>query len=245
MADQRNAFTLRLLEDANIHPEMRVLDVGCGPGEVTGLLAALVGDSGKVIGIDNNTQLLNLAKQNHSGENIEYREADLYNLPNDLGQFDAIVGRRVLMYLPDPMQALENLKPLLKPDGVFIFQESDAINGGTGGDALPRHQQAIQWVWQTVELEGGDIHIGEKLYDMYVQLGIQAPHIMSEVVMQTSKENDLAWLIEMMLPRMQDHQVLNRDFSIDTFKKELQEEAEGVNTAFIRDTAFGIWGKFK
>ena len=33
MADQRNAFTFRLLEDANIHPEMRVLDVGCGPGE--------------------------------------------------------------------------------------------------------------------------------------------------------------------------------------------------------------------
>ncbi|MGO3725704.1 class I SAM-dependent methyltransferase, partial [Staphylococcus carnosus] len=85
MTNNRNDFTLRLLEDANIHPGMRVLDVGCGPGEVTGLLAALVGDSGKVIGIDTNTQLLNLAKQNHSGENIEYREADIYDLPQDLG----------------------------------------------------------------------------------------------------------------------------------------------------------------
>lgn len=244
MTNNRNDFTLRLLEDANIHPGMHVLDVGCGPGEVTGLIAALVGDSGKVTGIDTNTQLLNLAKQNHNGENIEYREADIYDLPEDLGTFDAIVGRRVLMYLPEPMQALENLKPFLKTDGMLIFQESDAINGGTGGDSLPRHQQAIQWIWQTVGLEGGDIHIGEKLYDMYIQLGNENPHVMAEVVVQTSKDNDLAWLVEVMLPRMQSHQVLSNDFSLDAFKKELQVEADTTNTAFIRDTAFGIWGQF-
>lgn len=79
---------------------------------------------------------------------------------------------------------------------------------------------------------------------MYVQLGIEDPAFMAEIVMQTSKENDLAWLVEMMLPRMQSHQVLSEDFSIDALKKELKEESDAINTAFIRDTAFGIWGKF-
>lgn len=245
MANQRNQFLLRLLDYADIQPGMRILDVGCGPGEVTSLLGTLVGDTGEVIGIDVNTQLLEVAKQNNSGQNIEYRSADIYHLPEDLGMFDVIVGRRVLMYLSNPMQALESIKPFLKEKGRLVFQESDAINGGTGGDALPKHQQAIQWVWQTVEAEDGDIHIGQKLYDMYVNLGIVNPLIMSEVVMQTSKENDLTWLIEMMLPRMQNHQILGADFSLVQFKKEMQEEATRSNTAFIRDTAFGVVGQFE
>lgn len=49
----------------------------------------------------------------------------------------------------------------------------------------------------------------------------------------------------MMLPRMKAHQVVEEDFSIDTFKGKLNHEANQNPAAFIRDMAFAIIGKIK
>jgi ubiquinone/menaquinone biosynthesis C-methylase UbiE len=54
-------FTERLLRNAEIGPGMRVLDLGCGAGDVSMLAAELVGASGSVVGIDRNPQVIALA----------------------------------------------------------------------------------------------------------------------------------------------------------------------------------------
>lgn len=239
----RNDFTLRLFEAANIQVGSRVLEVGCASGEVTQLLSEIVGPFGEVVGVDVNEQLLEMAKRDNSANNIEYINSDVYQLPDELGQFDAIIGRRILMYLPDAKACLQNLKRFLKADGILCFQESDSINGGTGANQLPLHQQAIQRVWDTVQAEGGDIHIGQKLYMMLLNIGIPEPQIIAEAVMQTSDNNDLQWLTEIMELRMKDNEVLNQDFSLEKFKDNMSREAKEVQAAFIRDMAFGVWGR--
>lgn len=239
----RNDFTLRLFEAANIQVGSRVLEVGCASGEVTQLLSEIVGPFGEVVGVDVNEQLLEMAKRDNSANNIEYINSDVYQLPDELGQFDAIIGRRILMYLPDAKTCLQNLKRFLKADGILCFQESDSINGGTGANQLPLHQQAIQRVWDTVQAEGGDIHIGQKLYMMLLNIGIPEPQIIAEAVMQTSDNNDLQWLTEIMELRMKDNEVLNQDFSLEKFKDNMSREAKEVQAAFIRDMAFGVWGR--
>jgi ubiquinone/menaquinone biosynthesis C-methylase UbiE len=55
-------FTERLLRNAEIGPGMRVLDLGCGPGDVSMLAAELVGPSGSVVGIDRSPQVIALAR---------------------------------------------------------------------------------------------------------------------------------------------------------------------------------------
>ena len=243
--NERNEVINKLLERADIREGMRVLDIGCATGEVTQLISERVGAQGEVIGIDMNEDLLAKAIEGNAYQNVSYQLHDIYQLPETLGQFDAIVGRRVLMYLPDVKQALSVLKGFLKPGGQFCFQESDAINGGTGADQLPNHQTAIQWIWDTVEKEGGDIHIGQKLYQLFNEIGMRDIDYFAEAVIHTSENNDLEWLVGIMLPRMKAHQVVEEDFSIDTFKDKLNQESNQNPAAFIRDMAFAIIGKIK
>jgi 2-polyprenyl-3-methyl-5-hydroxy-6-metoxy-1,4-benzoquinol methylase len=54
--------TRRLLEDAGLRAGMQVLDVGCGPGDVSLLAAELVGEQGSVIGVDTNASVLQIAQ---------------------------------------------------------------------------------------------------------------------------------------------------------------------------------------
>ncbi|MEJ7542097.1 methyltransferase domain-containing protein [Staphylococcus intermedius] len=239
----RNDFIKRLLENVGIEAGMRVLDVGCATGEVTQLVAKLVGDTGEVIGVDMNQDLLNIAEKENESANVQFLNADLYQLSASLGQFDVIVGRRILMYLPDVPQSLAILKEHLKPQGIMCFQESDAINGGVGAAALPEHQQAIQRVWSTVQQEGGDIHIGQKLYNLFLQTGMTEIHVNAEAMIQTSDNNDLQWLTEMMLPRMRKHGVVSEEFSLEAWKQQMQQEAKSHDAAFIRDMAYGVYGR--
>ncbi len=57
-SDLYEPFTRRLLARAGIEPGMRVLDVGCGPGDVSFLLSELVGDGGSVVGVERDEQAL-------------------------------------------------------------------------------------------------------------------------------------------------------------------------------------------
>ncbi|HEH8083605.1 TPA: methyltransferase domain-containing protein, partial [Staphylococcus aureus] len=92
----RNDFIEKLLDRAQIEEGMRVLDIGCATGEVTQLIAKRVGTNGEVVGVDVNESLLKIANENNQYNNVSYQSSDIYQLPETMGHFDAIVGRRVL-----------------------------------------------------------------------------------------------------------------------------------------------------
>lgn len=63
MTSNRPDFTTRLLIDAGIAEGMRVLDVGCGSGDVSFLLADLVGKDGEIIGVDHDARAVAIARE--------------------------------------------------------------------------------------------------------------------------------------------------------------------------------------
>src|SRR5689334_9578993 len=73
--------TRRVLSKAGLQRGMRVADVGCGVGMVTGLLASLVGDEGRVVGIDVSGEQIAQARQRLHGEvaNASFVEASAYD----------------------------------------------------------------------------------------------------------------------------------------------------------------------
>src|SRR6266478_5081795 len=93
---------------AGIGPGMRVLDIGCGVGDVAMLAAELVGPSGSVVGLDRDAANVAWASRRvteASFANIRFQVGEFSDFW-DSQPFDALVGRFILMYLPDPVATL-------------------------------------------------------------------------------------------------------------------------------------------
>ncbi|HLC40405.1 MAG TPA: methyltransferase domain-containing protein [Methylomirabilota bacterium] len=107
---------------AGIAPGQRVLDVATGIGEPAVTAARAVGPAGQVIGTDLAPEMLEIARERARGlglANIEFLEMDAEALSFDR-QFDAILCRLGLMFLPDLPRALERMRNLLVPGGRMV-----------------------------------------------------------------------------------------------------------------------------
>ena len=99
-----NPFTERLFRDAGIGTGQRVLDIGSGVGDVAMLVARLVGPTGKVVGVERDVSTMAKARSRvaEAGlHNVSFMESDVGNVVSS-EPFDAVVGRLILEFLPDP-----------------------------------------------------------------------------------------------------------------------------------------------
>lgn len=85
--------------------------------------------------------------------------------------------------------------------------------------------------------------MGMNLYSVFKQAGLSITQIRAEAVLQTLETgSDLAWVVQMMLPRIIKLGVVNqKEIEIDTLEERLNSERQNANTVFVRDMAFGIW----
>jgi ubiquinone/menaquinone biosynthesis C-methylase UbiE len=119
-------LTRRLFEKAGITSGMRVLDLGSGSGDVALLAARLVRSHGSVIGVDRDPAQVAFATQRARTDgltNVRFTAGDFREI-EVRPPVDAIVGRLVLMYAADPVEALRCAVRNLKPGGVIALQES-------------------------------------------------------------------------------------------------------------------------
>ncbi|RYX82569.1 class I SAM-dependent methyltransferase [bacterium] len=238
-------LTRRLLIDGGITTGMRVLDVGCGYGDVTRMVAELVGDAGQVIGVDHDERALETARMRAAEQgfsNVAFAPGDMVpSMPID-GLFDAVVGRRVLMYQGNPIDAIDRLLQVLRPGGRIVFQEHDSTLGPNS--SLPLHQQVHGWIWETVAKEGGNINLGFNLHSVLTQGGAKVEQVRAEAIVQTpTQSHPIAFIVRAMMPRLIEHGVAtDAEIEIETLELRLNEERQKANATFIWDMAFGVWG---
>ena len=147
---------------------LRILDVGCGTGELS-LLFAEMGH--EVSGIDISGQMLKIAKAKAEacGADIVFREGDAENPPFDTSSFDIVFSRHLLWTLPNPKAAVENWKRVLRKNGKVVIIDG-VWDIGTLESRVRRNAGALL----TLLLERKDPRKGHSGYSD--ELKTQLPH---------------------------------------------------------------------
>lgn len=238
-------FTTRLFVEAGIHEGMRILDVGCGSGDVTFLLAGLVKESGEVIGIDHDAGAISIAQKRGAlafTKAPQFVHSGLTELPESLGTFDAIVGRRVLMYQADTQEAVRLLAKSLRPGGIMAFQEHDTTMIPASLEVFPLHRLASSWVHGMIKREGADLHIGFNLHHILTQAGLVVEDIRAECLLQTpNNAYGLGGIVRVCLPRIVGLGVATlEEIGIETLQDRLDAERKASSAIYVGDMVFGV-----
>jgi SAM-dependent methyltransferase len=165
--------TSALLARVGIPPDARCLDVGCGGGDVSVVLAALVPD-GSVVGVDFDPVKIAAARAESAAlgiANVEYREADLAAVTSGHERFDVIYVRFVLSHLTDPADALRALVGRLAPGGVVVTEDID-IDGALCWPPSPAFDRARELYSAAVRSRGADPQLGLRLPGLLLDAGL-------------------------------------------------------------------------
>lgn len=167
----------RILEElklVQIEPGMHILDVGCGTGAVTRILAERA-SPGKVTGLDLSEERLSVARNlatEYGVSNVEYVRGDVRELGLKDENFDLVYSRCLFQYLPGQagLDTLAAMKRLARPGGRVTVADID-------GNHLYKYpsddewEQAVQRLLSGVERIGFDAFVGRKLYWMFRKEG--------------------------------------------------------------------------
>jgi len=122
-----NAFAEPELRQAlaslSLRPGMRILDAGCGTGEVTTWLLEEIRHEGLVVGIDLAAAHVAVARRHVSPEAL-VAQADMLALPLKPASFDLVWCANTLHHLHDPLTGIEALTRLLRPGGRIALAQS-------------------------------------------------------------------------------------------------------------------------
>jgi ubiquinone/menaquinone biosynthesis C-methylase UbiE len=245
-----NPSTRRLFQDAGVKKGMRVLDVGSGAGDVALLASELVGQEGSVVGIDVDPGTLATARSRARAAGwcqATFIAGDIRDI--DLGRdFDAVVGRLILQYVPDPVAVLSAAHRHLRPGGVVAFQEADWTAGIRAVPPSPLLDQVSGWIEQAFRRSGSDTEVGVKLRQMLRSAGFPQPHLHADGFMGGGPDwvgyEHLAGLASSLLPVIEAEGIARAaEVAVDTLADRLRAEILASDSVVFYTTLVGAWAK--
>jgi ubiquinone/menaquinone biosynthesis C-methylase UbiE len=239
-------FTQHLLDVAGITSGMQVLDVGTGIGDVALLVAERVGPQGSVVGIDMNPAMLDVARERAQAAgltNVTFRQAELSQLVLD-DQFDAVVGRFILLYIQDRAALLRRLSQQLKPGGILAFEEPDLTLLGTTLPPAPVYAQAAGRLKEVFVHAGLDMQ-SMNLFRVFADAGFPSPEL--ELITTVggpdwAGHEQVADITSALLPLMVRFEIATEEaVQVQTLQQRLREEAARLHSVSAALGLMHVW----
>jgi SAM-dependent methyltransferase len=233
------------LDAAGIRPGMRVADLGCGPGDVTLAAAERVGPTGAVVGVDDADHPLELGRR-------RAREAGLRNVSFERGDVtrwrpaepvDAVVGRFILIHLPDPVDQVVRLVGLVRPGGVVAFADVD-LTSRAALPEVPLLTASNRWTVETFRRAGRPADMALRLAAVFTAAGL--PDVVLTSAAPAERGGDaVGWSIvagdvTSLLPVMERSGVATaEEVGADTFERRVRAEAAERDAVLLNPLVVG------
>jgi SAM-dependent methyltransferase len=214
-----NDYTEHALRLAGLRPGMRVLDVGCGPGDVSFVAARLVSPTGTVLGVDAAPEMIGLAR-------VRAAEQGLSAVHFTQAAIDAIA-------LDEPV------------DGIVAFSEND-ITGARSIPDIPLFQQVTTGIVRAFEAMGLNTRFGTTLHTIFADAGLGAPHLTLGTPIGTAAETDIlayaAKVWRLVSPVAQQMGLAIDELAdTDNFVSQFREQAIEVNALITMPPIITAW----
>jgi ubiquinone/menaquinone biosynthesis C-methylase UbiE len=241
-------MTRQVLKMAGIEPGMRVLDVGCGAGDVSFITSDLVGADGRVVGFDLSPGAIAIANkraEDSSLAGVEFHVGTMesYSAYHD---FDAVIGRFILLHLREPAKAIARIAQNVKPGTTIAFCEIDLGTTSASRD-MPLLKGCLDRIVAVYKAMGFEPDMGSKLHNTFRVAGL-APKLFGFT--RVADGNDasafdfLAESVRSLLPAMEKVGVATAaEVGIDTLSDRLAAEAAAADACIFFPRFVGAWAR--
>ncbi|HEY8185433.1 MAG TPA: methyltransferase domain-containing protein [Pyrinomonadaceae bacterium] len=237
--------TSQLLKRVGLSKGMKCLDVGCGGGDVTRLMASLVGPEGKVVGTDADLEVLTMAQQDAVTErldNVEFHHTDASVCQGE-DENDLVYARFLLTHLSDPEKCLNAMVKACKPHGLIVIEDID-FAGSFCYPPYPAYERYAELYQQVIQRRGGDPNIGPKLPGMLRRAGAEGVQV--NVVQPTHLHGEGKFMAAITMERISDS-VVSEDLATEVEVKQvisgLTDAAGDPETVISLPRVFQTWGR--
>ena len=249
-AELLRPLTERVFRAAGITSGMHVLDIGCGVGDVSFLVAELVGPTGSVLGVDLDAAAIEFARQRCKArgiDNVQFQQSDARSLEGG-PPFDAAVGRLVLMYVSDLTTALRLIAERVRPGGIVGFHEWDARVATASLESQPALAHLQDIIVRTFARSGARVGIGSELYRRMLDAGLEPdPRPLAEVA-GTMAEYDAVcrrWtlMVRSMLPKIVEYDIASEQEIQELLRHLADELRRSPDHKPLSWLMIGQWGR--
>jgi ubiquinone/menaquinone biosynthesis C-methylase UbiE len=246
-----NPFTERLFRNAGVARGQRVLDIGSGVGDIAMLVAELVGPTGEVVGIERDANTLTKARSRVAEaqlRNVSFVETDVSQAMNEVNgkPFDAVVGRLILEFLPDPGAVLRSLSKLVRPGGVIVIQDCYWAPLLQLTARLPLWTKCASLIYQTFERSGANMDMEHRLYHSFLDALLPAPKVMIEIPVGDSPDIR-RWVYDLfctLYPQMLEHNLPTTEVGeLESLLSRLEAELDRTRNFAACIGLIGAWSQ--
>jgi ubiquinone/menaquinone biosynthesis C-methylase UbiE len=242
----------RLFKEAGITTGMTVLDLGSGTGDVAMLAAEMVGQTGYVVGADSNPALVSTARARAEAAGISqvtFITGDIREVEFEQ-EFDAVVGRFVLLYLADPVAALRNVLRAVRENGLAVFYECNFPAGLASFPVSALHQLVGRCVSETFARGGVELAMGWKMRQTFLDAGLVSPQLYVDALINGGAEwmerfaPFMANLLRSLMPKILEYGIATEEeIAIETFEQRYLEEVISQRSVVQYWSCVGAWAR--